>query len=101
LLDDGQLDGFDGFNGLHGDPTGVLDGIKFFSIACPLWHNSKRGTNRRERQAVRISNGPTTEKSERKRISGIAAKPEACIVRRLGSEDPAPGSARASLMPWH
>jgi len=61
LLDDGKLHGFNGTDGLHGDPAGVLDGIKFFSIACPLWHNSKRGTNRRERQAVRISNGPTTE----------------------------------------
>jgi exodeoxyribonuclease III len=61
LLNNSKFNGFNGADGLYGDPAGVLYGIKFFSIACALWHNYKRGTKREERQAMQISNGPTTE----------------------------------------
>jgi hypothetical protein len=60
LLNDGKFHGFNGADGLYGDPASVLYGIKFFSIACALWHHYKRGTDQEERQDVRFSNGPTT-----------------------------------------
>jgi hypothetical protein len=64
LLDYSKFYGFNGADGLHGDPASVLYGIKFFNVACALWHHYKRGTNREDRQAVRISNRPTTNSAD-------------------------------------
>jgi hypothetical protein len=57
LLNDGKLRRLSGF---QKHPACVLDGIKLFGSAFPLWHNSKRGTNRQSGQEDQNSNGPTT-----------------------------------------
>jgi hypothetical protein len=60
LLDDGKLHGFGQGDGSQGHPAGVLDDIKIFSIAIPLWHTSSVARNAAARQGARISNRPTT-----------------------------------------
>ncbi len=57
LLDNGELNGFGGF---HENALRVLNGIKFWSSACPLWHTPKRCTDYRIGQEGSISNRPTT-----------------------------------------
>jgi hypothetical protein len=58
LLNDGKLRGLCSFQEY---PAGILDGIKFRSAACPLWHTPKRGTKPEDRQEMGISNRPTTQ----------------------------------------
>ena len=50
-----------GFNRFKHHSSSILDSIKFFAFASPLWHNYlKRGMNQTGSQAVQISNRPTT-----------------------------------------
>jgi hypothetical protein len=64
LLNDSK---FRGFRGLHENAASILNRIKFWSTACPLWHTPKRCTNREHRQEMPISNRPTTRISMAKR----------------------------------
>jgi hypothetical protein len=50
LLDDGKLYGFRHGAGFQRHPAGVLDGIKVFCIASPLWHASRVARNAAARQ---------------------------------------------------
>ena len=58
LLNDGKFYGFCGF---QENTACVLDRIKFWSIACPLWHTPKRCMDCENGQEGSISNRPTTE----------------------------------------
>jgi hypothetical protein len=52
LLNYGQLDGFRRFYGFHKHAPCVLDGIKFFAVASPLWHISSVARIAAARQAA-------------------------------------------------
>ena len=62
LLDDGKLSRLCGF---QENSSSVLNGVKFWSIACPLWHTPKRCMDYEIGQEGSVSNRPTTDPSSR------------------------------------
>jgi hypothetical protein len=62
-LDDGKLHGFRHGAGFQGNAPGVLNGIKNFCFASPLWHTSSVPRKAEACQGARISNRPTTRSS--------------------------------------
>ena len=70
LLDYGK---FNGFRGFQKHAPRVLDGIKFWSSAFPLWHIPKRCMDYGIGQEGTISNRPTTEKAVAEQNIGFAA----------------------------
>jgi DSBA-like thioredoxin domain-containing protein len=61
LLDKSKLHSLSRFYGFQEHAARILYGVEFFSSAFPLWHTSKRGTDRENGQEGWISNGPTTD----------------------------------------
>jgi len=61
LLDNGKLYGFRQGYSFQGNPARILNGIKVFCFASPLWHTSRLTRKATARQEAENSNGPTTE----------------------------------------
>src|ERR1035441_3359011 len=69
LLDDGQFSSLGGFDGFQENAPGILNRIKRFGRASPLWHSPSVARMAGFRQDGRISNRPTTEmRSEERRV---------------------------------
>jgi hypothetical protein len=72
LLNDSEADGLGRFDRFQNYPTRVLNGVKLFDCACPLWHTSRFARFSWRRQEVQISNGPTTGSSLATHLAGTS-----------------------------